>query len=402
MNLLIYVNFDNKSKAGLYRSVFSRAEQLKKNRCIQNLHMVSVYEDYKSLLKKISIKRGYINHLTKDEIGFSEGGIYCQYIKVPTYLTSKIIEKLSADYCINRKFGKLIRDLKIKDYDAISVHSAYPNACIAKGIKEKYKIPYIVTLHGSDINVDAKKSKSIKLRIIESLEDAEKCIFVSERLLCAAKEMGYSGNNSIVIPNGFDHMLFRPMDKDKIKKELGLKGNNIGFVGNLIPIKGADRLPLIFKNIYEKNKTVKFSILGNGYLREQIEKQCADFGLDVTFYGHVELNKVPYYMNSMDVLLLPSRNEGWPCVVLEALACNVPVVGSNNGGIPEAVSSYGRIVKEGENFEKRFSDAVIDILDNEILYDFQQHISKYTWDELGKTELSIINNLNIKVEKRKD
>jgi teichuronic acid biosynthesis glycosyltransferase TuaC len=393
MNLLVYVNFDNRAKAGLYRSVFSRVEQLKKSKRINNIYIISVYEDYRFLLKRISVRRGYINHLNKGEEGFSEGELYCNYIKIPTYLINRIFEKMSVGYYVNRLFNKLIKEVKIESFDAVSVHSAYPNACVAKNIKEKYKTPYIVTLHGSDINVYAKKSKAIKLKVIESLEGAEKCIFVSERLLSTAKEMGYSGINSIIIPNGFDHMLFRPMDKDKIKRELGIKGNNIGFVGNLIPIKGADRLPLIFKYINEKDKTVKFSVLGDGYLRQQIEKQCADFGLDVTFYGRVELNKVPYYMNSIDILLLPSRNEGWPCVAMEALACHVPVVGSNNGGIPEAIDKFGEVVQEGEDFEKRFSNIVLKVLNDGKSYGFEEYVSKYTWDVLASRELAVLNRL---------
>ena len=51
-------------------------------------------------------------------------------------------------------------------------------------------------------------------------------------------------------------------------------------------------------------------------------------------------------------MILPSRNEVWPCVVLEAQACGVPVVGSSNGGIPEAIGDGGIVIEEGEDFDK--------------------------------------------------
>jgi len=71
-------------------------------------------------------------------------------------------------------------------------------------------------------------------------------------------------------------------------------------------------------------------------------------------------------MNAMDVMILPSRNEGFGAVIIEAQACGVPVVGSSNGGIPEAIGDGGIVVEEGENFEKRFAEAVINFLENPI------------------------------------
>lgn len=99
-------------------------------------------------------------------------------------------------------------------------------------------------------------------------------------------------------------------------------------------------------------------------------------------------------MNAMDVMILPSRNEGFGAVVIEAQSCGVPVVGSDNGGIPEAVGNGGIIVKEGDYFEKRFATAVIELLDNPIDSEtLRQRSLSFSWQNIVNKELEIYEKL---------
>ncbi|MBM7560125.1 glycosyltransferase [Marinitoga litoralis] len=291
-----------------------------------------------------------------------------------------------------KKFAKTVEEvINIKIFDIIHAHGLYnrlPAGLVANILSKKYNIPYFLSLHGSDINLVMKKRKNIYLEV---LEEAKKSIFVSNALLKKAKEYGYSGNNSEIIPNGFDNNIFKSFEKCIIRKNLGIYEKNyyyVGFVGNLNYIKRADKLPEIFHLMNEKKKNIKFIIVGDGVLKKEIENKTKD--LDIIFTGRLTQNEVAEYMNAMDIMILPSRNEGWPCVVLEANACGTLVIGSNSGGIPEAIYFDKYIINDGQNFEKEFAYRVIEILkkgyNKDILLDRSKN---YTWENIVKKEIRL-------------
>ena len=284
----------------------------------------------------------------------------------------------------NKKYKSFVQE----KYDLIHAHGMFnpPAGLVAKLLSQKLNIPYVVTCHGSDINLLMENAKEL---YIDVLGNADKVIFVSNALLNKAKSLSYSGTNAVVIPNGIDPKIFKPLDKEKIKKELGLNKKVVGYVGNLKYVKRADKFSEIFENIALKQE-VEFLVVGDGELRENVEKECRQKSLKVKFVGRVPNDEVPYYMNAMDVMILPSRNEGWPCVVLEAQACGVAVVGSSNGGIPEAIGDGGMVVEEGENFEKRFAEAVINLLENPIDSNYlRERALKYSWENVVKKEVEV-------------
>ena len=280
----------------------------------------------------------------------------------------------------------------LSSFDLIHAHGMYtpPAGLIAQILSEKYSKPYVLTVHGSDVNILMEKRKKVYLGVFES---AQAVIFVSNALLEKARSFGYSGKNGVVIPNGYDPQIFRSLDKDQVRRQLGIYTGGykyVGFVGNLKEIKRADKLVEIFDLIRKGYPKVKFIVVGDGHLKDRMEQEAGDKGLDVLFTGRLDQSEVAKYMNAMDVMVLPSRNEGFGAVVIEAQACGTCVVGSSNGGIPETIGFEEYVVEEGPDFEERFAKKVVEVLRSG--YDRQkivQRAQKYTWEYIVKMEKQV-------------
>jgi glycosyltransferase involved in cell wall biosynthesis len=297
-----------------------------------------------------------------------------------------------------RMFKILDKSLDLLKYDFVIAHIAYREGYVANLIKNKYNIPYVLFLHGSDIHTNPMKNKKIKECTLKALEGADKCIFVSKKLLEQAKDLGFTGNHSIVIPNGFDPEIFYYEDKFEKKKELDFKSNKlVGFVGNLTDIKNVDLLPDIFLNIVNEYENVEFVVVGDGDKKDFLHNNFKNKGLKVNMTGFLEQKEVSDYMKAMDVLILPSKNEGWPCVIIEAQACGTYTIGSNKGGIPEAIGDVGKTFELNEDFIFNISSNIVNILN--IGYDVKKilnRVKNYTWDNLVDKEIEVFKKINLK------
>jgi glycosyltransferase involved in cell wall biosynthesis len=265
-----------------------------------------------------------------------------------------------------------------------------PAGLIAQILSEKYSKPYVLTVHGSDVDILMEKRKKVYLGVFES---AQAVIFVSNALLEKARSFGYSAKNAAVIPNGYDPQIFRSLDKDQVRRQLGIYTEGykyVGFVGGLIEIKRADKLVEIFELIRKRVSKVKFIVVGDGHLRGKMEKQAKQKGLDVLFTGRLDQSEVAKYMNAMDVMILPSRNEGFGAVVIEAQACGTCVIGSSNGGIPEAIGFGEYVVEEGEEFEDRMAHRIVQVFEKG--YNKEKLIERaknFTWERIVQMEKKI-------------
>lgn len=164
---------------------------------------------------------------------------------------------------------------------------------------------------------------------------------------------GYPAKKISVIPQyGVNPRLFKKMAVTKLKKELGLGNYTVGYVGRLVPEKGIHHLLQAFSRTNIKNSNLL--IVGNGPLRDDLEKEAKRLGITdrVRFAKAMGQESLVRYLNCMDVLVLPSLTtarwkEQFGRVLIEAQACQVPVIGSDSGAIPEVIGKAGIIFPEG-------------------------------------------------------
>ncbi len=278
-------------------------------------------------------------------------------------LPTLVLRKLFPLFDLKRLAGKLQKASSSSGYDLIHAHWAYPTGKVAQLISKMTGIPYIITLHGSDIHRRLAQNKFIRAQTLDVLENAEKAVFVSHNLLQKAISNSYSAQNSLVIPNGVDTSVFFPRDTEESRQLTGIRERMpvVGFVGSLEKIKGADRLPDIFAQIHNKQPQVQFVIIGDGKLRNHIQNEMKARNLPVRFTGYVAAKTLPWYYSLMDVMLMASREEGFGVVAIEAAACGTPVVAPAVGGLEDSVSESGTLIPPIE-FMNRAAPEVLKLL----------------------------------------
>lgn len=261
-------------------------------------------------------------------------------------------------------------------------------------LKKQFGIPYVITVHGSDMHELTPYDLKGICEMKNILENSNKCIFVSKFLLNHARSLGFSGNNCEIIYNGIDFENFYP----RIKNESNNSEPLLGFVGHPNFIKRPDILPMVLKLVQEKFPKAKLLLVGseNGDLLPYIKYQVWKLGLEqsIDFIPAVPPEQVAEYMQKMSVLLFPSRNDGFGCVAIEAQACGIGVVASANGGIPEAVGANGICVPESENFISDYADAVVRWLRQD--HDSKkiaESVKDYSWENCVKKEIYIYSTI---------
>ncbi len=241
-------------------------------------------------------------------------------------------------------------------YDVVHAHGMYalPAGAVAQRVAAALELPYVITTHGTDVRTLMASRRDAYTTI---LCGASRVAYVSEALRKQATSLGAPLHNGVVIPNGVDCEVFRPAEGTG---DRGDRDPVVGFIGNLLPVKGADRLPSIFTEVARRVPGVRFLVVGSGPLRGRLESASA--ALPVTFTGQVEPSRIPSLIHEMDVVVVPSRREGWGCVVLEAHACDTLVLASDAGGLPESVGDASFIVPSGPGFEVRFAARLAELL----------------------------------------
>lgn len=315
-----------------------------------------------------------------------DSDIVYEAIAVTQSLLCYFLDKItSGKWSVRLASRKLLKRTKGTAYDLIHAHWLYPTGRVAEAYAEHHGIPSVVTCHGSDIHTEMADPRKRKSRL-DALNAASKVEFVSNALYLKAREYGYDRDNYFVNPNGIDEIHHAPKEKNQ--------NPVVGYVGNMIDVKQVMSFPQMFRRISESISNVEFHLVGDGALLDALKQELKD--TKTIMHGRIAHKMVPAHMSGFDVMILPSKNEGWPCVVLEAHSCGIPVIGSDRGGIPEAIADDRLVVPEGDNFENRFADRVRDFLEGKIEVDslaLVERAKQYTWENLQRKDIQVYEDL---------
>ncbi|MBX3206849.1 MAG: glycosyltransferase family 4 protein [Labilithrix sp.] len=231
------------------------------------------------------------------------------------------------------------RDL-LKWADVILGTWAYPDGCAAVLAARALGKPCAVKVHGSDVNVIAKRP-AVRAIMRRVLPRAGALVTVSGAMGDELAAIGVPRSRIHLVANGIDAALFgaAPARADA-RRELGLDapGPVLLFIGRIEPQKGIAELLTAFERVHRERPDVTLVLAGDGVWRERVERARAKYHGRLHVAGARPFAEIPTWLAACDLVVLPSHNEGTPNVLLEGLACGRPAVATRVGGIPDVLA----------------------------------------------------------------
>jgi L-malate glycosyltransferase len=226
-----------------------------------------------------------------------------------------------------------------ENVDLLHVHYAIPHASAAYMAKmilraQGRHVPVVTTLHGTDITLVGKDA-SYEPVVTFSINESDGVTAVSENLREDTYKHFAITREVEVIPNFIDLTRFRRQNKDHFKTAICPNGEKlVVHTSNFRRVKRIDDAVMVFYHLRQQTP-VKLLLAGDGPERTRIQQLCRELGIseDVRFLG--KLDAVEEILSVADLFLMPSENESFGLAALEALACEVPLITSNAGGLPE-------------------------------------------------------------------
>lgn len=271
--------------------------------------------------------------------------------------------------------------------DFVLAHYAFPDGYAAMRLAKRYKLPLLIKVRGSDVNLFTRGFARRRLTLA-ALGGADRVVAVSGALRDRLAQLGLPPERVTVMPNGVNLERFTPRERAASRRELGLPEEPFLFlfVGIYRPIKGVTTLLQAFRAIPEmQRRRARLVMIGEGKLEAELRERIARFGME----GQVELRPpVPHaeiarWLGACDCLVLPSRMEGYPNVLVEALAAKRPVIASRVGGIPEIVveGESGLLVPPGETWP--LTDAMLTMLAGFRFDDSHAFAARRRWEDVA-------------------
>ena len=266
--------------------------------------------------------------------------------------------------------GAIIKLMQVTHHEKtelIHVHWVLPNGPAATIAARLRRIPFVISLHGSDIYI-ARKKRHFGLVARWVFSNSSAVTACSHELRSAAIDLG-APQSTQLIAWGADPKIFTPKEKS-----MAIANPNITVVslGRLVPKKGFDQLLLAWKDVILRYPRAHLIIGGEGPQKATLETQAKYLGIanSVLLPGRIPWDKVPDFLAAADIFVLPSQRDmhgnidGLPTVLLEAMSCGVPVIASHIGGVPLVISDFQNGILFSPDNNSSLGDAIEALINN--------------------------------------
>lgn len=274
--------------------------------------------------------------------------------------------------------SKLVDVARFEKLDIVHVHYAIPHASVAymaKQIMESQglKLPFITTLHGTDITLVG-KNESYNPVVTFAINQSDAVTSVSESLRQDTYANFKVCKEIEVIPNFIDLGRFNKQRRDHFRRAIAPNNERlIVHASNFRPVKRVSDVIKVFNKIADKIPS-KLLLIGDGPERSRAEKECREIsnGEHIRFLGKIDV--VEEILSICDLFILPSETESFGLAALEAMACQVPVISTNTGGLPEVVrSGYSGYMSDVGDIDDMAKNAIHILDDDNRLLEFKKH-----------------------------
>lgn len=298
--------------------------------------------------------------------------------------------------------GKIVEIVRSNKLDLLHVHYAIPHASaalLAKQIlaEDNKDIPVLTTLHGTDITLVGREA-SYEPVVSWSINNSDAVTAVSKSLVEDTLEHFQVKREVLMIPNFIDFDRFNKKPKEHFKKAIAPNNEKIlVHTSNFRKVKRVDDVIRLF-HIVQHEIPSKLLLIGDGPERSNIEKTCRELKVcdKVTFLGKQEA--IEEILSVCDLFILPSERESFGLSALEAMACEVPVISTNAGGLAE-VNIHGKTGYTSEigNYEE-MAQFALDLLQNEEKLESFRHAAleqakKFNLEDIRLQYIELYNKL---------
>ena len=282
------------------------------------------------------------------------------------------------------------------DFDMIDAHYYYPDGVAAALLSRWLGKPLVITARGTDVNL-IPQYRLPRLLIQWAARQARASVGVSAALVERMLSLHIDPARLHVMRNGVDPARFSPQAPAGARAHLGLRGTPVVLtVGNLQEHKGQRLVVDAFALLRQAHPQARLVVVGAGPDDALLRQRAATLGLQdaITFAGLVPNAELARWYSAADLLVLASSREGWPNVLLEAMACGTPVVATAVGGIPEVVqgAQVGRLVHQRS--PEAFAAAMADLLQAQPdRSGVRAYAEGFSWDRTSQQQLALFSQL---------